>query len=305
VIVRRLVVGLAVPVLLVTAACSGSSGTAPAKVGTLASVTVSGPTSAEPVVSFNAPIRFEKTASKVIQAGPGTGPAISMASLVTVQYLAINATDENPFGTSWKTGPSTFYVNSVVKGFADGLVGTHAGDRVLICAPAKDAFGATGNISSSVRPFDSVVFVVDVKRVAPVEPQPANVPRLQYDPDGNPSKFTATDQVTAKPTKLGVYPVIEGSGPVLKSGDRISVEYFGQIYPDKAVFNAWTGQPFDAQLGAGQVIKGWEEGLVGQRVGSRLVLVIPPDLGYGDKAQGTSIPANSTLIFTIQILSVN
>jgi len=303
VIVRRVVVGLTVPLLLVTAACSGSGGSTPVKVGTMASVTVTGPTSAVPVVSFKAPIKFAKTASKLVQAGPGTGPVVQKSSLVTVQFVGINASDEFIFGTSWKSGPSTFYVNSVVKGFADGLIGTQAGDRVLICSQAKDAFGATGNLASSVRPGDSVSFVVDVTSVAPVRATPPSVPTLTYDASGNPSKFTSDAQTATKPTTLGVYPIIEGPGPVVKSGDNVSVEYFGQIYPDKTVFNAWTGQSVNAQLGAAQVINGWEQGLEGQRVGSRVVLVIPPALAYGKKAQ-SGIPANSTLIFTIQILSV-
>ncbi len=301
---RRVVLGLLAPLLLVTAACSGSGGSPPVKVGTLSSVTVSGPTSAAPVVNFKAPIRFEKTSSKVVEAGPGTGDAVSRSSLVTVQFVGINASDESTFGSTWRTGPSTFYVNSVVTGFADGLIGTHAGDRVLITSPAKDSFGATGNLSASVRPGDSVIFVVDVKSVAPVKPLPANVPALHYDANGNPAKFTADAKATKDPTTLGVYPVIEGTGPTVQSGDRISVEYFGQIYPDGNVFNSWTGQPFDLQLGAGQVISGWEEGLAGQRVGARVVLVIPPALGYGKKAQ-SAIPANSTLVFAIQILSVS
>jgi peptidylprolyl isomerase len=305
VIVRRVVVGLVVPLLLLTAACSGSDDSAPTKVGTLGSVTVSGATTASPVVNFAAPIKFIKTDSKVVTPGPGSGDAIAPTSLVTVQYVGINATDEFEFGTSWKTGPTTFYVNSVVKGFSDGLIGKHAGDRVLICVPAKDAYGDTGNLSSSVRPNDSVIFVVDILSVAPTEPHPAHVPSLQYDADGNPSKFTSDPSVTKNPTTLGVYPVIKGTGPVVKSGDRISVEYFGQLYPDKKVFNPWTGQPFDVQLGAGGVIQGWELGLVGQRVGARVVLVVPPDLAYGKKGQPPTIPPNSPLIFTVQILSVN
>lgn len=301
---RRVVVGLTVPVLLVTAACSGSDDSEPVKVGTLASVTVTGPTSAAPVVNFDAPIRFTKTAAKVVEEGPGTGPVVERSSLVTVQFVGINASDESTFGTSWKNGSSTFYVNSAVAGFADGLVGTHEGDRVLIGAPAKDAFGATGNLASTVRPGDSVVFVVDVTSVAPEEDTPASVPSLTYDASGNPSKFTADDQTVDDPSALGVYPIIEGTGPVVKSGDLVSVEYFGQLYPDGEVFNAWTGQSFDAQLGAEQVIEGWDLGLVGQRAGARVVLVIPPDLAYGKKAQ-SGIPANSTLIFAIQILSVS
>jgi FKBP-type peptidyl-prolyl cis-trans isomerase len=306
VIVRRLVIGLSVPILLATAACSGSDDSTPAKIVTLAAVKVTGPTSQAPKVRFTAPIAFAKTASKVVQPGPGTGPEVALSSLVTVKYVAINATDQNIFGSSWKTksGSSTFYVNTVVKGFSDGIVGTHEGDRVLIGSEAQDAFGVTGNLPATVRPGDSVVFVVDIEKVFPVRTPPADVPVLTYDAAGNPAKFTADSKTLKKPTSLGVYPIVKGPGPKVKSGDTVSVEYFGQIYPDGKVFNGWTGQSFSATLGAGQVIKGWDQGLVGQRVGSRVVLVIPPDLGYGKKKQ-SGIPANSTLIFTVQIVSVN
>ncbi len=302
--VRRVVGLLSVPLLLVTAACSGSDNSSTATIGTLASVKVAGPTTSPPTVSFKAPLTFAKTASKVVQQGSGAGPAIEKTSLVTVQYVAVNASDESVFGSSWKGGPTTFYVNTVVNGFADGLLGAHAGDRVLICSRAMDAYGVTGNLASTVRPGDAVIFVVDVVKVATVLPAPPGVPKLTYDAAGNPAKFTADAQTVKKPPKLGVYPIVEGPGPVVQSGDSISVEYFGQIYPDGQVFNGWTGDSFDLVLGAGNVIKGWDMGLVGQRVGSRVVLVIPPELGYGDKAQ-SGIPAGSTLIFTIQIVSVN
>ncbi len=301
---RRAVALLSVPILLATAACSGSSKETTAAIGTVNSVHIAGPTSAPPTVSFKAPLTFEKTASKVVDKGSGTGPVIDKTSLVTVQYVAINASDESVFGSSWKGGPTTFYVNTVVKGFADGLVGARAGDRVLITSRARDAFGVTGNLASTVRPGDAVIFVVDVVKVAPTLRLPSGVPQLTYDAAGNPSKFTADAQTQKNPSTLGVYPVVQGPGPVVKSGDSISVEYFGQIHPDGNVFNAWTGQPFDLVLGAGNVIKGWDQGLVGQRVGSRIALVIPPRLGYGDKAQ-SSIPAGSTLVFVVQIVSVS
>jgi peptidylprolyl isomerase len=306
-IVRRLVAGVCVPLLLATAACSGSGDSSPTRVVTLAAIHVSGPSNDAPKVRFTAPVAFAKTAGEIVAHGPGTGPAVSMSSLVTVKYVAINASDQNVFGSSWRgkdAGAATFYVNSVVRGFAKGLVGAHAGDRVLIGSQAKDAFDGTGNLAASVRPGDSVIFVVDVEKVFPEQSLPDTVPTLKYDGNGNPAKFTAGPDVTKKPTKLGVYPIIEGPGPKLKSGDSVSVEYFGQIYPDGNVFNAWTGNAFTAQLGAGQVIKGWDQGLVGQRVGSRVVLVVPPDLGYGKKEQ-SGIPKNSTLVFTVQILSIS
>jgi FKBP-type peptidyl-prolyl cis-trans isomerase len=302
--VRRLLVGLALPALLVTAACSTDSGTPPAPIVSLSAVHVTGPTSAAPLVKFKAPIAFAKTSAQVIDPGPGTGPAVTQSSMVTVQYVAINAGDESVFGSSWKAGPSTFYVNSVVKGFAQGLIGTHAGDRVLIGVQAKDAFGPTGNLAATVRPGDSVIFVVDVEKVFPETPAPATAPTLVFGPDGNPAKFTAGPGVTKAPTKLGVYPLVEGDGPVVKSGDTVKVDYFGQIYPDQTVFNAWTGEPFPFQLGAHQVIDGWDLAITGQRVGTRLELVVPPSLGYKNKKQG-SIPAHSTLVFAIEILSVN
>jgi peptidylprolyl isomerase len=291
---------------LAVAACSGSGDSNPAKIVSLAAVKVSGPLTAAPKVHFTAPIAFAKTASEIVQHGPGSGPAITISSLVTVKYVAINAADQDVFGSSWKgkSGASTFYVNSVVPGFTKGLLGAHAGDRVLIGSRSTDAFDGTGNLSATVRPGDSVIFVVDVEKVYPTQTLPSTVPTLTYDDQGNPSKFKAGADVTKDVTKLGVYPIVEGPGPKVKVGDTISVDYFGQIYPDGSVFNAWTGQPFTAQLGAGQVIKGWDKGLVGQRVGSRVVLVIPPKLGYGDKEQ-SGIPKNSTLIFTVQIISVS
>lgn len=301
---RRIAALLSTPILLATAACSGSDSGSTAAIGTLTSVTVTGPTTAPPTVSFKAPITFEKTASKLVEAGPGTGPVIDNRSLVTVQYVAVNASDESVFGSSWKGGPSTFYVNTVVAGFEDGLLGKHAGDRVLICSRAKDAYGATGNLASTVRPDDAVIFVVDIVKVAPTSSMPVGVPTLSFDSDGNPSKFAADAQTDKKLTTLGVYPIVEGFGPVVKNGDRISVEYFGQLYPDGKVFNGWTGQPFDLTLGQGQVIPGWDKGLVGQRVGSRVALIIPSVLGYGAKAQ-SAIPKNSNLAFVVQIVSVS
>ena len=302
--VRRVAALCAGAILLSTAACSGSDDEAAAAIGTLSSVQVTGPTSAPPTVSFEAPLTFEQTGSKLVDAGPGTGPVIDDRSLVTVQYVAVNASDQSVFGSSWKNGPSTFYVNTVVKGFEDGLLGKHAGDRVLIVSRSRDAFGATGNLSSTVRPDDAVIFVVDVVDVAATQPMPAGVPGLVFDKAGNPQKFVADDETDEKPTALGVYPIVEGSGPVVHDGDTISAEYFGQIYPDGDVFNGWTGDPFNLKLGSGQVIDGWDQGLVGQRVGSRVTLVIPPKLGYGNEAK-SGIPKNSTLVFVVQIVSVS
>ncbi|MER5708147.1 FKBP-type peptidyl-prolyl cis-trans isomerase [Streptomyces sp. NPDC042898] len=105
------------------------------------------------------------------------------------------------------------------------------------------------------------------------------------------------------PKELKVNVISEGDGPVTKKGDALSVNYLGQAWDSTTPFdNSFDrGQPFDVTLGAGQVIKGWDQGLEGQKVGSRIEIGIPPELGYGAQGQG-DIKPNATLVFVVDIL---
>ncbi|MFJ9432377.1 FKBP-type peptidyl-prolyl cis-trans isomerase [Streptomyces sp. NPDC101490] len=105
------------------------------------------------------------------------------------------------------------------------------------------------------------------------------------------------------PKELKVEVVSEGKGPVTKKGDALQVNYLGQSWDSTKPFdNSFDrGQPFDVTLGAGQVIKGWDQGLEGQKVGSRVEIGIPPELGYGAQGQG-DIKPNATLVFVVDIL---
>jgi peptidylprolyl isomerase len=97
----------------------------------------------------------------------------------------------------------------------------------------------------------------------------------------------------------------EGTGAAAMPGDTITVNYVGKL-ENGTVFDASAnhGGPFSFTLGAGQVIKGWDQGLLGMKVGGKRTLVIPPELAYGDRAVGGVIPANSTLIFEVELVSV-
>jgi peptidylprolyl isomerase len=99
--------------------------------------------------------------------------------------------------------------------------------------------------------------------------------------------------------------LITGTGATVASGDTITVNYVGALYSNGKVFDAsWTSKtPFATQIGVAAVIPGWDQGLIGMRVGGRRELIIPPALAYKNQAQGT-IPANSTLIFIIDLLHV-
>ena len=106
------------------------------------------------------------------------------------------------------------------------------------------------------------------------------------------------------PTQLKVEDLIEGDGAAAKTGDQISVQYVGVLFANGKQFDAsWDNgeKPFEFTLGSGQVIAGWDQGIVGMKVGGRRKLTIPPDMAYGEQGQPPDIPANATLVFEVDL----
>jgi peptidylprolyl isomerase len=103
------------------------------------------------------------------------------------------------------------------------------------------------------------------------------------------------------PAKLTVVDIVDGKGAAAASGDAVTVDYAGSSWSTGKEFDAsWTsGQPFPVTLGQGAVIPGWDQGLIGMKVGGRRLLVIPPDLGYGATGSGDKIKPNETLLFVV------
>lgn len=110
----------------------------------------------------------------------------------------------------------------------------------------------------------------------------------------------------APPSMLIVDDIVKGSGPAAKDGNQLSVDYSGVSWSTGTVFDAsWKRhQPFTVPLGQGQVIQGWDQGLVGMKKGGRRLLVIPPDLGYGASGQPPTIKPNETLIFVVDLRKI-
>lgn len=111
---------------------------------------------------------------------------------------------------------------------------------------------------------------------------------------------------TTLPTELTITDTAVGTGPVAESGKMVTVQYVGML-PDGTVFDASRNHGdagFTFALGAGQVIKGWDQGVAGMKVGGTRRLIIPPALAYGNQAVGGVIPANATLIFDVELLKV-
>jgi peptidylprolyl isomerase len=133
---------------------------------------------------------------------------------------------------------------------------------------------------------------------------------------GSGNNTTSVADVGSKPTvevpkgpapkTLVVKDLKTGDGTEAKSGDHVSVQYVGVLYDGGKQFDSsWDrGQPFSFQLGSGQVIQGWDQGVAGMKVGGRRELIIPPNLAYGAQGQPPTIPANATLVFVIDLVSI-
>ncbi|PWQ96557.1 FKBP-type peptidyl-prolyl cis-trans isomerase [Leucothrix pacifica] len=104
-----------------------------------------------------------------------------------------------------------------------------------------------------------------------------------------------------------------GQGPMAQAGQTVSVHYTGWLYDNNAADKRGTkfdssvdrGQPFEFPLGAGRVIKGWDNGVAGMQVGGKRTLIIPSDMGYGTRGAGSKIPPNATLLFDVELLGIN
>jgi peptidylprolyl isomerase len=108
------------------------------------------------------------------------------------------------------------------------------------------------------------------------------------------------------PNRVETDDIVVGEGPAAKDGDTVSVQYVGAVYDTGTEFDAsWDrGEAFDFTLGDGQVIKGWDEGVVGMKVGGRRKLVIPPDLAYGAQGSPPLIPGDATLTFVVDLEAI-
>jgi len=130
--------------------------------------------------------------------------------------------------------------------------------------------------------------------------------------NGGSSDATTGGSGVSNITTLQVTDVKVGTGTDATNGKVVSVHYTGWLYNESAADNHGTkfdssrdrNQPFEFGLGAGQVIRGWDQGVAGMKIGGQRTLIIPPSLGYGSAGAGGVIPANATLVFDVELLGV-
>jgi peptidylprolyl isomerase len=311
---------LAVP-LLASVALAGCGSSKPA-------ATTAPTTASNANTSVNATGLFNKTPTVTIPAAKA-GSALTVKTLITGTGATLAKTDEflgNYVVYSWDgtshalkgstyTSVPTLFTNPLLPGLQSALAGKPVGSRVLAVIPPKEGFGTTGNTSAGITATTTLVFVIDVLK-AYTGKEAASGTQVS---NGGGSLPTVTAPATAgtapvvkmpassvkPPTTLQVKTLIKGSGPAIAKGQTAVVQYVGYIWRTGKIFDSsWSrGAVFGFQDGAGQVIPGWDSGMAGQTVGSRVLLVIPPKDGYGSTgASQAGITGTDTLVFVVDIV---
>lgn len=280
---------------------SAPASASPEDEAALAKATVAG-TDEAPELTYEWP--FDVTAPVASVVKEGDGDTITAADSVVVSYVVYSGPDGTQLISTWQTGHTeSIPMTGLAPQFqplVDSIIGHKVGTRVL--------FGTASDLSDEASPTTSTLWLLEVQSILPkrasgeaVTP-PAGLPTVTLAEDGAPSISVPKDYQA--PADVVAQTLIKGDGPVVADQDFISVAYSGWLFDGTQFDSSWAkgGAPFYTQIGAGKVIEGWDKGLVGQTVGSQVLLVIPAAQAYGEQGSG-QIPANSPLVFVVDILA--
>jgi peptidylprolyl isomerase len=315
---RRFLALIAIPLLacVVLAGCgsskSSASSSSSSSAGANSSVTATGSFGTAPKVNIPKAKAGNKLAVKTLIQGTGT-------TLTKSDALAANFVLYFWDGTSSSLKANTFTSNptviggSMLPGLETALIGKKVGSRVLAVIPPAQGYGTAGNSQLGITGSTTLVFVIDVLKSYP---DTAGATGTQQSNGGGTlptvsakagSAPTLSFPSASPPSGLQTKTLIKGSGPQVAKGEYVIAQYVGYIWRTKKVFgSSWSsGSPFGFVIGASpeQVIPGWDKGLVGQTVGSRVMLSIPPAAGYGKSgASQAGIKGTDTLVFVVDII---
>jgi len=273
-------------------------------------ITVSGPTEEAPDVELYTPFRVTSPAFDDLVAGEGT-PITTDTQLVVLDVsITSGETGGGLIETSYngdlsQTSTVARWVE-VIPGFEEALQCATEGSRIVVALPPGGIEEET-TASLEMADDESAVAVVDIRKVYLPKAEGANqfnvgsgLPTVVRAPDGRPGIIVPE---AAPPTDLVVQTLKKGVGPVVTGDAPVRVHYTGLTWADRTVFETtWDAEPRSVDLDT--MLPGFSEALTGQTVGSQVLVVIPPDQGYGDEAQGP-IPADSTLVFVVDILGTD
>jgi peptidylprolyl isomerase len=275
------------------------------------SITVSDDVGTAPTVEIPTPLSVDTTERRTVVEGDGdetkpgdtVGAELTVYGAATGQQFSQTAYGE---GTAQQiTVDDTQYIAGLVRTIECATVGS----RIVSVVTAADAFGDQGSQGGEVAPGDSIVIVADIVSIlptkatgTPVDPT-AGFPTVELDDSGAP---TVTIPDSDAPTELQLATLKQGDGDTVAEGDNVTVQYQGVIWRTGEVFDeSWaSGSP--VSFNTEQVVPGFKQALVGQQVGSQVIVVIPPALGYGEAGNSQAgIEGTDTLVFVVDILATS
>ncbi|MCB2412435.1 FKBP-type peptidyl-prolyl cis-trans isomerase [Demequina sp. TTPB684] len=252
-----------------------------------------------PELEADTPVEFTATGARLVT--DGDGEEISEGQMLALDYIIVSGIDGEVQYSTYETGmpEQVQYIDGQIDPvIAEVLDGAHVGVDFLYAVPGDGTGGSIMVVT--VTGVSNVLDRAEGAAVPPVEGLPVVVlaedgaPSLEY-PNG-----------ATMPEELVAQDLITGEGPVVEEGQSVTVHYTGWVYDGEVFDSSWErGAPATFPLTSGSLIEGWVQGLVGKTVGSQVLLVIPPELGYGESGSGEAIPPNSTLVFVVDILAAS
>ncbi len=263
----------------------------------------------------------------IIVQNPGSGRSIAKTDFVKINLTVSSIDGKKIFSTLDQNKPITFEYGKPfdTKGFDQAIATMKKGSKATVLVPSAMGFGEQGKKDMSgkdiVSPYSPVIYdieVLDLKTKAENEKavkdeeaakkktaaEAMTTEPLQI------QKYLKDNNITAKPTASGLYYIekVKGKGPLAKAGNKVKVHYTGKLMNGK-VFDSSLDKkpatPFEFTLGQGQVIPGWDEGLVLMSAGGKATLILPSKLAYGERGAGADIPAYSPLVFDVELISIS
>ena len=295
-----------------SAASSSSSSSAAANPNANSFVSVAGQFGATPRVTIPKLAADSKLFVKTEISGTGTTVTEKDAMAANFVLYFWDGTSSSLKANTFTQNP-TMIGSKMLPGLQTALVGKKVGSRVLAVVPPADGYGTTGDSQLGISGTTTLVFVIDLIKSYPqsaaatgttVSDGGGSLPTVAAHAGSAP---TVTIPASSPPSSLVTRTLIRGTGPKVTKGQYIITQYTGYVWRTKKVFDSsWTdGSPFGFVLAANpeQVISGWDAGLAGQTVGSRVLLIVPAKDGYGSSGQSQAgITGTDTLVYVVDII---
>lgn len=268
---------------------------------------------------YNLKVKPDKSGLYFIPLSPGTGPNAQNGDMVTVHFIISHLDGRQIFSTYLENQPAEFELGKPfdTKGMSEGILQMNQGSRAKLIIPSALAFGERGR-GGIIEPYTPLICDVelvnilskaDYERLANEQAERDKALSNKYFKEemDKLNQFLQVRNIKTPPRASGLYFLekVKGTGKPATPGSIVEVHYTGKLL-DGLIFDSSydRGKPIDFTLGKGRVIKGWDEGIAMMKEGGEATLIIPSNLGYGEKGQGEKIPPYSTLIFDVKVVRV-